>query len=122
MDGLPSSIRESLGEFTSAKELWLTLESDYQGKLQGKQFEDEQETEPDPIYGEIDKALAEDDGKLMKASKNAERELQDIVKDARRVYSSLIPTTDVRIKEGELCKSKIKLWTHCKNISKGQRN
>ena len=41
LDGLPSSIKESLGEFTSAKELWLKLESDYQGKLQGKQVEDE---------------------------------------------------------------------------------
>ena len=36
LDGLPSSIRESLGEFTSARELWLKLEGDYQGKLQGK--------------------------------------------------------------------------------------
>ena len=38
--GLPSSIQESLGEFTSARELWLKLEADYQGKLQGKQVED----------------------------------------------------------------------------------
>lgn len=29
LDGLPSSIRESLGEFTSAIELWLKLEADY---------------------------------------------------------------------------------------------
>ena len=41
LDGLPSSIRDSLGEFTSARELWLKMESDYQGNLQGKQVEDE---------------------------------------------------------------------------------
>ena len=61
LDGFPSSIRESLGEFTSARELWLKLEVDYQGKLQGKQFEDKQESELDPIYGEVGKALAEDE-------------------------------------------------------------
>ena len=43
LDGLPSSIRESLGEFTSARELWLKLEANYQINLQGKQVEDEQE-------------------------------------------------------------------------------
>jgi hypothetical protein len=41
LDGLPSSIRDSFGEFTSARELWLKLEEDYQGKVQGKQLEDE---------------------------------------------------------------------------------
>ena len=71
LDGLPSSIKENLGEFTSARELWLKLEGDYQGKVQGKQIEDEQETEPDLIYGEINKALAEDDENLMKDSKDA---------------------------------------------------
>ena len=30
LDGLPNSIRESLGEFTSARALWLKLEEDYQ--------------------------------------------------------------------------------------------
>ena len=44
LDGLPSSIKENLGEFTSARELWLKLEGDYQGKVQGKHIEDEQET------------------------------------------------------------------------------
>ena len=44
LEGLPSSIKESLGGFTSTRELWLKLESDYQGMLQGKQVEDEQET------------------------------------------------------------------------------
>ena len=41
LNGLPSSIRDSLGEFTSTRELWLKLEEDYQGKTQGKQLEDE---------------------------------------------------------------------------------
>ena len=90
LDGLPSLIRESLGEFTSARELWLKLEGYYQGKQQGKQIEDEQETEPDPIYGEVDKALAEDEGNLMKDSEKAERELQNIVKDAKNIYTGFI--------------------------------
>ena len=49
LDGLPSSIRDSLGEFTSARELWLKLEGDYQGKIQVKSIEDEPKTEPDLI-------------------------------------------------------------------------
>ena len=44
LEGLPSSIRDSLGEFTSARELWLKIKEDYQGKVQGKQLEDKQET------------------------------------------------------------------------------
>ena len=40
LDGLSSSIRDSLWEFTSARELWLKLEGDYQGKVQGKQIGD----------------------------------------------------------------------------------
>ena len=30
MDGLPSSMKESVGEYTSAKDLWFKLESEYQ--------------------------------------------------------------------------------------------
>jgi len=30
MDGLPSSVKESVGEYTSAKDLWFNLESEYQ--------------------------------------------------------------------------------------------
>ena len=30
MDGLPSSVKESVGEYTSAKDLWFKLESEYQ--------------------------------------------------------------------------------------------
>ena len=106
LDGLPSSIKESLGEFTSARELWLKLEGDYQGKVQGKQIEDEQEIEPDPIYGEIDKALAEDDAKLIKDLENAERELQDIIKSARKAYSVINSSTMIKFKIGELVKVK----------------
>jgi hypothetical protein len=43
LDGLPNSIRESLGGFTSAKVLWLKLEEDHQGKMQGKQLEEEEQ-------------------------------------------------------------------------------
>ena len=34
MDGLSSSVRESVGEHTSAKDLWFKLESEYQGRNQ----------------------------------------------------------------------------------------
>ena len=34
MDGLSISIRESVGEHTSAKDLWFKLESEYQGRNQ----------------------------------------------------------------------------------------
>ena len=30
MDGLPSSVKESVGEYSSTKDLWLKLESEYQ--------------------------------------------------------------------------------------------
>ena len=30
MDGLPSLVKESVGEYTSAKDLWFKLESEYQ--------------------------------------------------------------------------------------------
>ena len=56
------------------------------------------------IYDDIEKALAKDDETLMKASENAERELQDIVKRARRSISLPIPS--LSIKEKDLVKVK----------------
>ena len=95
--GLPSTIRDSLGEFTSVKELWLKLEEDYQGKVQGKQLEDEQEIEPDPIY---DKALADDERKLMNDSENAESKLQSIIeKDSKNIYTGFNTVSEIRIRE-----------------------
>ena len=100
MDGLPSTIKDSLGEFTSARELWLKLEEDYQGKVQGKQLEDEQETEPDPIYDEVDKALADDERKLMNDSEDAENELENIIiKDAKKIYTGFNTVSEIRIRE-----------------------
>jgi hypothetical protein len=98
LDGLPSTIRDSLGEFTSARELWLKLEEDYQGKAQGKQLEDEQEIEPDPIYDEVDKALADDERKLMNDSQDAENELENIIiKDAKKIYTGFNTVSEIRI-------------------------
>ena len=102
LDGLPSSIRDSLGEFTSARELWLKLEEDYQGKVQGKRLEDKQETEPDPIYEEVDQALVKDDEELIKNSDNTEKKLQDIIKKAERVSSHFIPTNIIKVNEKDL--------------------
>ena len=56
------------------------------------------------IYDDIEKALAKDDETLIKASENAKRELQDIVKRARRSISLPIPS--LRIKEKDLIKVK----------------
>ena len=68
--------------------------------MQGKQLEDEQETEPDPIYDEVDKALADDERKLMDDSKDAERELQSIIeKDAKKIYTGFNTVSEIRIKE-----------------------
>ena len=41
MDGLSSSIRESVGEHASAKDLWFMLESEYQGRNQDTKIEAE---------------------------------------------------------------------------------
>ena len=39
MDGLSSFVRESVGEHTSAKDLWFKLESEYQGRNQDMNIE-----------------------------------------------------------------------------------
>ena len=36
LDGLPSSIKKNVGEYTSAKDLWSKLEKEYQSKRQDK--------------------------------------------------------------------------------------
>jgi DNA repair ATPase RecN len=108
LDGLPSSIRDSLGEFTSAKELWLKLEGDYQGKMQGKQIEDEPKTEPDPIYDEVDKVLADDENKLMNDSKDTENDLQGFIKNnITSVYTGIgTYCSKVQVKKEEFIKFK----------------
>ena len=94
MDGLPISMKESVGEYTSAKELWFKLESEYQKerpepektdhKSEDKpseelnQEEDKQEEESnkgmdscdynDSLCDKIEKVLAEDDERLPKTA------------------------------------------------------
>ena len=70
------------------------------------------------IYDDIEKALVEDDETLIKASENAEKELQDIVKRARRSIS--LPYLLLVSKRRIWSKSNMRLWTHCKSISKEQ--
>ena len=106
LDGLPSSIRESLGEFTSARELWLKLEGNYQGKVQGKQLEDEQERILDPIHDEVNKALAEDDEKLIKDSENAEREMRDIINKGEGLF---VGALTIKVNEKDIIKAKNQL-------------
>ena len=84
LDGLPNSIRESLGKFTSARALWLKLEEDYQGKLQGKQLEEEEQEQNtheykgmnfdyhSALFDKINKAIVEYNNDLAKAKKNVE--------------------------------------------------
>ena len=106
MDGLPSSIRDSLGEFTSAKELWLKIEEDYQGKVQGKQLEDKQETKPDPIHEKVDQALAKDEMNMIEESVNVEGRLKYIIKNSVRVPTHFPPSTYIEVIKKDLTKAK----------------
>ena len=54
MDGLPSSMKESVGEYTSAKDLWFKLESEYQ-KARPKPEKTNQESEEKPPESSIKK-------------------------------------------------------------------
>ena len=87
MDGLPSSVKESVGEFTSAKDLWFKLESEYQKarpepektnqELEDKPLEELKQEEDsskgmnscdyDSLCDEIEKVLADDDEAMLKA-------------------------------------------------------
>ena len=93
-DGLPISVKESVGEYTSAKYLWFKLESEYQKARLGfektaqeskskhpkevNQEEEKQEVDSskgmdsfdcnDSMCDEIEKVLAEDDEDLSKAA------------------------------------------------------
>ena len=92
MDGLPSSVKESVGEYTSAKDIWFKMESEYQKarpepekadqKSEDKppeelnQEEDKQEEDSskgmnscdyDSLCDEIEKVLADDDEAMLKA-------------------------------------------------------
>ena len=87
MDGLPSSVEESVGENTSAKDLWFKLEREYQ-KARPKPEKTNQESEDKPpeelkqeedsnkgmnscdydsLSDEIEKVLADDDEAMLKA-------------------------------------------------------
>ena len=94
MDGLPNIVKESVGEYTSAKDLWFKLESEYQKERpepektdqesedkppkELNQEEDKQEEDSskgmdsydynDSLCDEIEKVLAEDDEGLSKAA------------------------------------------------------
>ena len=75
MDGLPSSVKESVGEYTSAKDLWFKLENKYQEarpkpEKTDQESEDKQEEDSskgmdscdcnDSLCDEIEKVLADD--------------------------------------------------------------
>ena len=82
MDGLPSSMKESIGEYTLAKDLWFKLESEYKkARPEPEKIDQESEDKPleelnqeedsskgmdscdynDSLCDEIEKFLAEDD-------------------------------------------------------------
>ena len=93
MDGLPSLVKESVGEHTSSKELWFKLESEYKKERlelaktdkeseynppeEINQEEEKQEEESskgmdsfdcnDRLCDEIEKVLADDDEAMLKA-------------------------------------------------------
>ena len=88
MDGLPSSVKEDVGEYTSAKYLWFKLESEYQkARPEPKKTDQESKDKPpeeinqedDSSKGmdycdcnsscdEIEKVLADDDEGLSKVA------------------------------------------------------
>ena len=89
MDGLPSLVKESVGEYTSAKDLWFKLESEYQkARPEPKKTDQESEDKPpeeelnqeedsskgmnscdynDSLCDEIEKVLVDDDEAMLKA-------------------------------------------------------
>ena len=92
MDGLPSTIKESVGEYNSTKDIWLKLEREYQnGRQDIEKMNQETEDKPpedvkekkeldsnegmDSFYcntricDEIEYVLAKDDKDLSKATK-----------------------------------------------------
>ena len=54
MDGLPNSVKESVREYTSAKDLWFKLESEYQ-KARPEPEKTDQESEDKPPESSIKK-------------------------------------------------------------------
>ena len=94
LDGLPNSIRESLGEFTSARALWLKLEEDHQGKMQGKQLEEEEQEQNtheykgmnfehhSELFDKIDNTIVEYTNNLALAQKKVEEALKTCSTDS----------------------------------------
>ena len=78
----------------------------YQGKVQGKQLEDEQETISDPIHDEVNKALAEDDEKLIKDLENAKREIRDIINKGEGLF---VGALTIKVNEKDIIKAKDQL-------------
>ena len=88
MDGIPSSVKESVGEYTSEKDLWFKLESEYQKekpepekidqKLEDKPPEELNQEEDsnkgmdscdyNSLCDEIEKVLVKDDEGLSKTA------------------------------------------------------
>ena len=109
MDGLPSSVKESVGEYTSSKYLWFKLESDYQ-KARREPEKTDQESEdkpPEKLYQEEDKQ-EEDSSKGMNSCDyndslcdEIEKVLADddegISKDAHEMHITLL-NIDLRAK------------------------
>ena len=68
LDGLPSSIKKSVGEYTSAKDLWSKLEKEYQNKLQDTEKSAEEKPTKDMKKKEVEEKLTKD----MKKKKEVE--------------------------------------------------
>ena len=66
MDGLPSSVKESVGEYTLAKDLWFKLESEYQTEiLEPKKKDQESEDKPPEEVNQEEDKQEEDSSKGM---------------------------------------------------------
>ena len=66
MDGLPSSVKESVGEYTSSKDLWFKLDSDYQkARREPEKTDQESEDKPPEELNQEEEKQEEDSSKGM---------------------------------------------------------
>ena len=100
MDGLPSSVKESVGEYTSAKDLWFKLESEYKKARPEPEKKDQESKDKPPkninqedgsskgmdscdcndsFCDEIEKVITEDDEGISKTAHEIHLTLLNIV-------------------------------------------
>ena len=102
MDGLPSSVKESVGDYTSAKYLWFKLESEYQkGRPDTEKMDQESKEKPqEEVNQEEEKKEVNsnkgmdsfdcNDGRCDEIEKVLVEDDEDLSKDAKEIHLTLI--------------------------------